>query len=142
MQQIFDWCLEHWSFCAFVLACFIDITPGIKFNPIKTVLRWVGRMINGELEKELKNVKTSIKEQQDSIDENEKDRIRWEVLDFANSCRNGRKHTKDEFEHIIVLNSKYHGLLKKTDDTNGVFDAEYQFVYELYQRCQRENTFI
>lgn len=142
MQQFLDWCLEHWSFCAFVLACFIDITPGIKFNPIKTVLRWVGRMINGELEKELKNVKASIKEQQDSIDENEKDRIRWEVLDFANSCRNGRKHTKDEFEHIIVLNSKYHGLLKKTDDTNGVFDAEYQFVYELYQRCQRENTFI
>ena len=142
MQQFLDWCLEHWSFCAFVLACFIDITPGIKFNPIKTVLRWVGRMINGELEKELKNVKASIKEQQDSIDENEKDRIRWEVLHFANSCRNGRKHTKDEFEHIIVLNSKYHGLLKKTDDTNGVFDAEYQFVYELYQRCQRENTFI
>lgn len=142
MQQIFDWCLEHWSICTFVLACIIDFTPGIKLNPIKAVLRWIGKTINGELETEIKNLKTSIKEQQDSIDENEKDRIRWEVLDFANSCRNGCKHTKDEFEHVVVLNKKYHDLLKKTNDSNGVFDAEYDYVYELYQKCQRENTFI
>lgn len=142
MQQFLDWCIEHWSICAFVLACFIDFTPGIKLNPIKAIFRWIGKMINGELEKELKNLKVSVEKQQDSIDENEKDRIRWEVLDFANSCRNGCKHTKDEFEHIVVLNGKYHGLLKKTDDKNGVFDAEYQYIYELYQKCQRENTFI
>lgn len=142
MQQFIDWCVEHWSVTVFVLALFIDFTPGIKFNPVKTVLRWVGKVINGELEKELESVKTSLKEQQESINENEKDRIRWEVLDFANSCRNGRKHTKDEFEHIIVITAKYHALLEKTDDTNGVFDAEYDYIYELYQKCQRENTFI
>ncbi len=142
MQQFIDWCIEHWSVTAFVLALFIDFTPGIKFNPVKTVLRWVGKVINGELEKELESVKTSLKEQQESINENEKDRIRWEVLDFANSCRNGRKHTKDEFEHIIVITEKYHVLLKKTDDTNGVFDAEYRYICELYHKCQRENTFI
>ena len=44
----------------------------------------------------------------------EKDRIRYEVLDFANSCRNGRRHTKDEFQHIIDLNDKYEVLLDKT----------------------------
>lgn len=142
MQQFIDWCLDHWSVTVFVLALFVDFTPGIKLNPVKTVLRWIGKMINGELKKELESVKTSLKDQQDSIDENEKDRIRWEVLDFASSCRNGRKHTKDEFEHVIVLNGKYHRLLEKTDDTNGVFDAEYRYIYELYQRCQRENTFI
>ena len=60
-----------------------------------------------------------------SIDENEMDRIRWEVLDFANACRNHIKHTKDEFHHIISLNEKYHNLLDKYQDENGVFDAEY-----------------
>ncbi len=79
---------------------------------------------------------------EDSIDANEKDRIRYEVLDFANSCRNKRRHTKDEFEHIIVLNEKYHRLLRKTNDENGVFNAEYNYVYELYQKCQRENDFL
>ena len=76
------------------------------------------------------------------VDENEKDRIRWEVLDFANSCRNGRRHTKDEFQHIITLDGKYKALLKKTGDTNGVFDAEYQFIRELYAERQRKNDFL
>lgn len=44
---------------------------------------------------------TKIQEVSDRNDENEKDRIRWEILDFANSCRNGRKHSKEEYVHII-----------------------------------------
>lgn len=82
---------------------------------------------------------TEIREQQWS---DEKDRIRFEVLDFANSCRNGRRHTRDEFQHIIALNDKYHILLKKTNDKNGVFDEEYNYVVDLYHKCQVENDFL
>lgn len=59
---------------------------------------------------------------------NEKDRIRYEILSFANSCRNGVKHTKDEFEHIVELNTKYKKLLEETDDENGVFEIEYEYI--------------
>jgi len=117
MQRIFDWVLAHWSFCAFVLAIFVQIIPAIKWNP----LTWLGNLFLGSLRKELVDVHKE-------IDENEKDRIRWEVLDFANSCRNGRRHTKDEFQHVITLNGKYKRLLKKTNDENGVFDAEYEYI--------------
>ena len=72
----------------------------------------------------------------------EKDRIRYEVLDFANSCRNGRRHTKDEFQHIIDLNDKYEVLLGKTQDSNGVFAEEYHYILGLYHRCQAENDFL
>ena len=75
------------------------------------------------------------------IDENEKDRIRWEVLDFANSCREGRRHSKDQFQHIITLNDKYKKLLKKTEDKNGVFDAQYDFIQRIYKEVQRKNDF-
>ena len=77
-----------------------------------------------------------------SIDANEKDRIRYEVLGFANSCRKKERHTKDEFDHIITLKDKYDRLLIKTDDKNGVFDAEYTFILEIYAECQRENSFL
>lgn len=77
-----------------------------------------------------------------SIDANEKDRIRYEVLGFANSCRKKERHTKDEFDHIITLKDKYDRLLIKTDDKNGVFDAEYTFIREIYAECQRENSFL
>lgn len=76
------------------------------------------------------------------IDDNEKDRIRYEVLDFANSCRNRRKHTKDEFEHIVVLKDKYDRLLEKTGDSNGVFNLEYEYILSLYKQCQIDNDFL
>lgn len=131
MQKVIDWILAHWAFCAFVLAIFVQITPAFKWNP----LTWIGGLFFGGLRKDIKTI-------QDTIDENEKDRIRWEVLDFANACRNGRKHTKDEFQHIITLNGKYKALLKKTNDENGVFDAEYEYIRDLYRERQEKNDFL
>lgn len=131
MQRVVDWVLAHWSFCAFVLAIFVQITPAIKWNP----LTWLGNLFLGSLRKELVDVHKE-------IDENEKDRIRWEVLNFANSCRNGRRHTKDEFQHIITLNGKYKKLLAKTGDENGVFDAEYEYILGLYAERQQKNDFL
>ena len=142
VKQIFQWCLDHWAFTAFVLAAFVQFTPAIKLDPLTWLFRLIGRWVNAEVMKEIEVVKATQQEQQTAIDENEKDRVRFEVLDFANSCRNKRKHTKDEFEHIIVLNSKYEKLLEKTGDTNGVFTAEFEYIMELYRQCQREDTFL
>lgn len=131
MNEVFKWMLDHWSFCAFVIAMFVQVTPSIKFSP----LTWLGGLFTG-------GIKHDIEELQCAIDENEKDRIRWEVLDFANACRNGRRHTKDEFQHIITLNGKYKALLKKTNDENGVFDAEYAYIRDLYRERQEKNDFL
>lgn len=107
----------------------------IKVNPITFLLRWAGKRMfepmNGKLDAMEK-----------TIDENEIDRIRWEVLDFANSCRSKRRHTKDEFDHIIAQNDKYHKLLDKYSMENGVFDAEYAYILRLYKKCQDENDFL
>ena len=83
-----------------------------------------------------------VDEIENNVMENEKDRIRWEILDFANSCRNGRKHTKDEFEHIITLNKKYRKLLKATGDENGVFEMEYEYIKKLYAKRLEKNDFL
>lgn len=73
---------------------------------------------------------------------NEKDRIRWEILDFANSCRHGRKHTRDEFQHIVSLHDKYLLLLEKTKDSNGVFEVEYKYIKNLYAERLAQNDFL
>ena len=77
-----------------------------------------------------------------TIDENEIDRIRWEILDFANSCRNQRRHTKDEFDHIIEINGKYHAILERRNMKNGIIDLEYDYIVKLYRRCQEKNSFL
>ena len=135
MEHVLRWAADHWGSILLVLSLFIQWTPAIKWNPWTTLFKWVGKIVNGDIRKDIANlVKT--------IDDNEKDRIRWEVLDFANSCRNDRKHSKDEFEHIVALNKKYKALLKKTGDENGVFEAEYEYIEELYKERLRKNDFL
>ena len=83
-----------------------------------------------------------MEEMRNDIDSNEKDRIRWEILDFANSCRNGRNHSHDEFKHIAELHDKYTALLAKTGDENGVFTTEYQWITTVYQEKLKDNSFL
>lgn len=131
MRDFFDWMLNHWGFCAFMLTIFVQITPVFKWNP----LTWLGGLLLGSVRKDITGL-------QSAVDENEKDRIRWEILDFATSCRNGIRHTKDQFQHIITLNDKYKRLLEKTSDTNGVFEAEYAYIKKLYAERQEKNDFL
>ncbi len=141
MEQFLKWLAENWIAVSGVLSVVIQISP-IKLNPWSHLLGWIGRIINAELLKKVEAQDAKFGQMQRMIDDNEKDRIRYEVLSFANQCRNHVKHTQDEFQHIIAINKKYHKLLAKTRDENGVFDAEYQYILELYHECQRSNSFL
>ena len=68
--------------------------------------------------------------------------IRAHVLDFANSCMNKRRHTKKEFENIIVENEQYEVLIKKYKVTNAVYKEEYAFIKKVYDRCREKNSFL
>lgn len=107
----------------------------IKVNPISFLLKWAGKRM-------FEPFSDKMKELEKTIDENKIDEIKWEILEFANSCRNNRRHTKDEFDHIIAQNDKYHKLLDKYNMENGVFDAEYAYILRLYKRCQDQNDFL
>lgn len=147
-EQVLEWVLHNIVQICLVLSVFIQIAP-IKINPWSRLFKWIGKLINSESNKKIDEVikkvdllKQELTEAQKSIDENEKDRIRWEILDFATSCRNGQQHTQDEFLHIITLNDKYRQLLAKTKETNGVFDVEYEYIKNLYAEKQKTNDFL
>lgn len=146
--EILDWCINHWVFCAFVLGMVFEI-PHWKLKPFSAFFHWIGRAITKDVTADLADLKQKVMEQGQKIDEqtkrideNEMDRIRCEVLDFANSCRNDRKHTKSEFEHIMAINGKYEEMLKTRHLTNGVYSADYAYIYDLYQERLRKNDFL
>lgn len=133
-QQIWSWIGNNlWQILLFG-SLFIQIAP-IKINPWSALFKWIGSILTGD-------IKTQLNEITKEVRDNEKDRIRWEILDFANSCHNGRKHTKDEFRHINKLNQKYIKLLQETEDTNGEFEIEYQYIKDLYAERTRKNDFL
>lgn len=141
MQVMLEFIGEHWEEILLGLSVVVEVAP-IKVNPWSALLKWIGRIINDDVVTRLQRLEERADAQRKSIDENEMDRIRWEVLDFANACRNHVRHTKDEFQHIISLNTKYHNLLEKYQQANGVFDAEYEYILELYKELQHNNEFL
>ena len=145
---VLAWLGGNWGWVVAVFALFFEITP-IKIHPISSLVNWIGRAITKDvasriisLQKEVRNLQRDVMENRRQHMEDEKDRIRFEVLNFANSCRNHQLHTKDEFMHIIAVNDKYEKLLKETNDTNGVFKEEYNYIVSLYKKCQIENDFL
>lgn len=158
MQQIIDWISNHLWTVIIAVPTLIQITP-IKIDPWSALLKWIGKVITGDACKKMDDMKKEIDKIDDLVTSvetlsqdvnkinqevmtNEKDRIRWEILDFANSCRNHRKHTRDEFQHIIALNDKYKDLLEKTNDKNGVFEIEYNYIQKLYAKRLEKNDFL
>lgn len=68
------------------------------------------------------------------IDNNEKDRLRFEILSFANSLRNNNKHTRQEFETIFFFYDKYETIINELKLKNGYLEEEMEFIKECYER--------
>ena len=149
MQQVLQWAKEHWGIIAIALSFVIDWTPAIKWNPWKSFFGWIGELLTKELRAEISGLKKDVADvkavqerQEKEADENEMDRIRSEVLDFANSCRLKRRHTKEEFDHIFALNDKYQTLLEKTGQQNGRFEDAFEYIRALNRRCMEQNDYL
>ena len=68
--------------------------------------------------------------------------IKAHVLDFANSCMNKRKHTKQDFDNIIEENAQYEKFVKKYNLENDVYKEDYAFIMKIYHQCQENNSFL
>ena len=120
---------------ATALSVVVEITP-IKINPWSKILKSVGKIMNQDLCVEMKNINEKLKVVSSRVDENEIDRIRYEILDFSNACRNNREHSKDQFQHVIDINKKYHKILEENGLENGIIDVEYDYILRVYKDCQ------
>lgn len=141
MQQVVEWIGKNLWTIVIIVSIFIQITP-IKVNPWSALFKWIGKTITGNACSKIDGLIDKVEKIEKDVKTNEKDRIRWEILDFANSCRNNRKHTRDEFQHIVALNDKYKRLLHETNDTNGVFEVEYNYIQDLYAERLEKNDFL
>lgn len=98
----------------------IEFVP-IKFNPISSFLKWLGKNFNGEMIDRISELETK-------VDNNEKDRIRHEIFTFANNMRNRkREYTAQEFQHIFEINEKYRKM-----GGNGQIKVEMKYIQEKY----------
>ena len=63
------------------------------------------------------------------------------ILEFQSGCINHRRHTKEEFDHIIDILAKYDKYIKDHKLTNGQVDVAHEYILEIYKECMRTNDF-
>ena len=111
----------------------IELAP-IKINPWARLFKWMGKMINGEVNERLTELKGDF-EKTKAQDK------RWHILSFANSCRNGKQHSREEWKHAISELREYEQYTKDKHIENGVIEEDAKYLRELYRDRNRRNDF-
>lgn len=135
MHRVLDWLIANPWFTLFGAVTIIQISP-IKIDPWKSlfavVKKWIG--IN-ELESKINSLS------KDVLDEKVNTK-RWNILDFGNSCRQGRTHTKEEWDHVLAELSWYEVYCEKHHIANGVIEQMAFYLREEYLELLKTNDFL
>ena len=118
-----------------------EIVP-IKINPWTTLFRWIGKAINGELKEQLSDLSSDVSELKSDFEMKKAEDMRWEILEFANTCRIGNEHSKDEWRHVMNQVSEYEEYTERKGITNGVIEEDTRFLRELYHERNLINDFF
>lgn len=108
----------------------IEVVP-IKLHPWK----WLGNLMFGSIRNDVQSL-------QKEITEMKVQNWRWNVLDFANSCKNGRRHTLDEWKHVISQLAEYEAYIERNNIINGVFEEDAKYLRSEYRQHCELNDFL
>lgn len=123
------------------IGIFVEISP-LKINPLSVVIQWFGNALNKDTRKQLASISLKLEQVSERIDKIELNDMRSAILDFSNSCMNERRHTKEEFEHVIDLHTQYEEIISEKGLKNGRVDLAFRYISELYTKCLNENSFL
>ena len=134
MEQLGKWLGGNWGWVIALFCVFFEIAP-IKLHPISAALAWLGKKLTGDIRKDIADLR-------EDVDSQRMANIRSMVLDFSNSCMNGRRHTKEEFDHVIAENHTYESLVAKYGISNDVYTEAYEYILRVYRKCLDNHKFL
>ncbi len=149
------------------ISVFIQITP-IKWNPLSSLLKWIGSKLNegtmkeiSEIKKEITgvnskvdNLEQKVKEVNDCmtsrLDEADTKREEYEacvararVLRFGGEVIRGMLHTKEEFDNVLVDIDSYENYCKEHPKfENNKTVAITKRIKDVYGECLMNNGFL
>lgn len=119
----------------------VQVTP-IKIDPWTKLIKWLGQLLSGHLQKQLDDLTSDMMCIKRDLDNKVTNDMRWNILDFSNSCKNGRQHTREEWHHVISQLAEYEELIESKKFVNGVMVEESKYLKELYQERNQKNDFL
>jgi hypothetical protein len=124
--------LAGWAVVLLILLMsLIEVSP-LKLNPWDRLFAWFGRKINGETQKQLKELQKQVSDLWINAH-------RQSILVFARECRDDVAHDREEWNHILSVAEEYSVYCKSHNISNGVVKADTEYVRNLYQELSREH---
>lgn len=124
----------------FIMLTLVEITP-IKINPWSGLFHWIGRQANSELYNAVKVLTNDLEKLKKDFETKNANDLRWAILGFANTCRKGDRHSREEWEHVVDQMAFYEEYVEDRNITNGVIREDTRYLRELYHRICVENDF-
>lgn len=132
-----------------LLMTLIQITP-IKINPWSWLGRCIGRALNGEVLKEIKDIKSEINETKSDLNIlrqecNERDATlsRTHILRFGDEILHGVPHSKEHYEQILIDVDSYEEYCNNHPEyRNNVAVATIKHIKNMYQKHLEEDSFL
>lgn len=128
-----------------VLSVLVEVVP-IRINPWGTLFRWIGEKLTGSLRSELNDLKKDIEhvnrkvsEVRDEAVRSDVANMRWFILSFAQDCRDGVTHSKEQWTHALNQCKYYETYCAEHSVQNGVIEEDTKFVRDLYAELSREH---
>ena len=103
-MEILQTIVEKYTWLIALLALFgIEVSP-IKFNPITLIGKLFGKFLG------INKITDRLDVLEKKMNSNELDRIRYEILQFSGSLRNGLSRTETDYQHIEDIFTKYKNM--------------------------------
>ena len=103
-MEILQILVEKYTWLIALLALFgIEVSP-IKFNPITLIGKIFGKFLG------INKITDRLDVLEKNMNSNELDRIRYEILQFSGSLRNGLSRTETDYQHIEAIFTKYKNM--------------------------------
>lgn len=138
-----------WGGIAFLVIASLLQFSKININPWDKIFGWIGDRLNSKLSERLKGLETEMTKIKDSLNDHIRESevkdlqdTRRDILEFANSCMNGRRHTKEQFDFVIKQCDDYESYIEKNNIKNGVVTSDIREIRRLNDKCIQENSFL
>lgn len=123
----------------------VDAIKEIPFQPIRSSLRWVGKIMNAAIMAEIQSVREDLGEKIKRVssdleahiedqDEMSIEELRASILAFSSSLARSEKHSQKEFENVMRSHDRYIGLCQKKKIQNGYAETEFGFIQDEYKK--------
>lgn len=141
--------LSAGTLAALGLSTVVQIAP-IKINPWSTLAGWVGRAINGEVIREMAELKNDILEVKQDIQgvkdtdaERDAKQARARILQFGDELIHDVRHSKEHFDDVLQDMDDYEHYCKDHPEfKNNRTHATTQHILDVYHKCMEDHSFL